>query len=165
MTASFLCLYIGVLTATTPLALSFAQDPLAPRPHLSLTSKIKPASCQFQLKRSKLCAAIEWIKKPVHVAIPTEKDQASFTLRFWDQSKGSEKGPFMEPIGEPKVSLWMPEMDHGSEATQITRDGQVPGVFHVERVLFSMSGDWEIKISLYKSGQLLDQAKIAYRFE
>ncbi len=50
-----------------------------------------------------------------------------------------------------KVVPWMPEMGHGVfETPLITEKGG--GLYNVENVIFSMSGHWELKISINKDG-------------
>lgn len=125
----------------------------------------KTPACQFYFKKEKLCAGMTWVKKPVVVELPTEKDQAEFTLNFWNPKSGSEKGPFVDAPGQVKVSLWMPDMDHGSEPTVVHHDEKQAGVYHVSHVLFSMGGNWEIRVSLLRGDKILDRAQAKYRLE
>jgi hypothetical protein len=64
-----------------------------------------------------------------------------------------------EPPGRLRVTLWMPEHNHGSAPTQIQRvlgdSGQpLVGVYLVSNVFFTMGGVWEVRVSLkYSDGK------------
>ncbi len=59
----------------------------------------------------------------------------------------------VEPGGKFKVVLFMPDMGHGSAPTRLQRvlDGagkQIPGVFDVTNMHFTMRGLWEVRVTL-----------------
>lgn len=115
--------------------------------------------CPLPLKRAKLCASISWDSAPA-----TGRANA-FTLRFWDLKTGSESGPYITPAQAPFVRLWMPSMGHGSRPVVISsaREGgaELPGVFRVEQVFFSMPGDWDVQVQLRSGSQVADQAVLS----
>jgi len=102
--------------------------------------------------------------------MPTANDQSEFALQFWkhkngpaDNSKDS-KVP-TDPPGKVVVSLWMPAMGHGSLPPEISHDPTSRGTYHVQNVLFSMGGDWEIWVTLLADNQLIEKSKLVYRLE
>lgn len=125
-----------------------------------------PANCDLQFKKEKLCATLTWTKKPVVVQAPTAKDAAAFDLRLWDM-KGTSSGPFKD-LGKDQtllVSLYMPEMGHGSEPVTLKKDEKEPGLYHVTQVLFSMEGAWEIRGRILKNGKDVDKAAFPFNFK
>jgi hypothetical protein len=118
------------------------------------------AGCDLSFKKKKLCASLTWTKKPVLVEAPTEKDQAEFELKFWDPAKGSAAGPYVSPGADVSVSVSMPDMDHGSEPTDV-KSGAA-GVYDVSKVFLTMGGDWEIRVALKQNGKTSDVAQLKY---
>lgn len=70
---------------------------------------------------------------------------------------GADHSP-TEPPGAFAVSLWMPDMGHGSAPTQIQRvldaQGQpLTGVYQISNIYFVMGGDWDVNVTLnYQDG-------------
>ena len=123
-----------------------------------------PEGCDFNFKKENLCATLTWVKNPVKSEMPTEKDAAAFDLQFWKTLK-NQKQNFPLPEGENfALSLFMPGMGHGSEGVQISKDSATPGLYHVTHVLFSMSGDWEIRMKLKRDKKEIDAATLPYKF-
>lgn len=69
-----------------------------------------------------------------------------------------------EPPGRFRVSLWMPDMGHGSAPTQVQRvldsRGQpLVGVYQVSNVYFTMGGRWDVRLAMkYTDGKEETQA-------
>jgi hypothetical protein len=106
------------------------------------------ADCPLELKKSELCARIEWDH------VPTTEDDSPFTLYFWDPKSGNSlTGPFQEPELAVTAKLWMPSMGHGAGAVKVAgkkkEDGsREPGQYRVTRVNFSMTGKWQVYVQL-----------------
>jgi|GEM_PF-2196910 len=122
--------------------------------------KSRAATCPLPLNRAGLCASITWD------AAPSASRTNSFTLRFWDPVAGSEAGPYAAPAQEPFVRLWMTSMGHGSRPVVMSRardaSGAIlPGVYRVEKVVFTMRGDWDVQVQLRNGAQVVDQAVLS----
>ncbi len=129
-----------------------------------ITSLLSPeahaASCPLALSRSGLCASVTWD------AQPSASRTNAFTLRFWNSATGSESGPYFTPAQEPFVRLWMTSMGHGSRPVVMSqaRDASgalIPGVYRVEKVVFTMRGDWDVQIQLRSGASVVDQAVLS----
>jgi len=125
-----------------------------------VSTKAQAAPCALPLPAAQLCASIQWD------SAPSASRPNAFTLRFWNLESGSEAGPYVSPLQEPFVKLWMPSMGHGSRPVSFSpaRDaaGQIiPGVYRVEKVIFTMRGDWDIQIQLREQGQVREQVALS----
>ncbi|HEX7675900.1 MAG TPA: FixH family protein [Bdellovibrio sp.] len=129
--------------------------------------KTKAPGCDFFFAKESLCATLTWTKKPVVVAAPTAKDAAAFDLKFWNAKTSSAKGPFTDVPKDKTlfVSLYMPEMGHGSEPVILKKDEKEAGVYHITQVLFSMEGTWEIRARLNKGAKISDSANYPFNFK
>ena len=126
-----------------------------------------PAGCDFYFSKQNVCATLTWTKKPIVVAAPTAKDAAAFDLRLWNSKTGSEKGPYLDLSKEQVlfVSLYMPEMGHGSEPVVLKKDEKEAGLYHATQVLFSMEGAWEIRARINKDTKIVDSANYPFNFK
>lgn len=102
-----------------------------------------PGMSHLVFARGALHAHAKWIVGP-------QVSQVSLLRIEW--MNGKTHTP-TEPPGPFTVSLWMPDMDHGSAPTQLRRvlnpQGQVlTGVFDVYNVYFMMGGNWQVLIKL-----------------
>lgn len=75
---------------------------------------------------------------------------AESVLRL-EWKNGADHSP-VEP-GRFRVSLWMPDMGHGSAPTQIQRvlderGEPILGSYDVRNVYFTMGGKWDVRVSL-----------------
>lgn len=61
--------------------------------------------------------------------------------------------------GELRAQLWMPGMNHGSTPTEVDRLG--PGLYRVREVYFIMPGAWEIRLQVWRDGELRDEGVFA----
>jgi hypothetical protein len=113
-------------------------------------------ACALYFKTQKLCASVEWLQKP------TAASQAGFLLKFWNPRTGTAQGPFTAPPGDPRVSLWMPAMGHGAEPVVLRPDERKSGIFQVSHAQFSMSGDWEIWVSLLDGDRLIEKSRTIF---
>ena len=69
----------------------------------------------------------------------------------------------VEAPGKFKVSLWMPDMGHGSSPTQIQKmfdkDGRpLLGIYRISNIYFTMGGKWEVRLTL-KNGDGSEETK------
>ena len=60
--------------------------------------------------------------------------------------------------GEILVSPWMPSMDHGVKEKPVVSE-RGGGLYAVSNVVFSMTGEWELRIKVVK-GDIVDTVKI-----
>lgn len=86
-----------------------------------------------------------WIK------FPTESGFGSFLLVATE----SKTSLLKTDLATPQVTLWMPSMGHGSSPVKISELS--PGVFLIEKVFFSMHGEWEIRFLIPANNQEPDQ--------
>lgn len=142
------------------------QNPPEPAPESTPTPTPAPTpapvtppkiDCALRLPNHKLCASITWVKKP-----KDDEEVGEFTLRFWDEAKGTEHGPYVSPEATVLAVLWMPDHGHGSTPTKVAAaqdpsGAQIPGVYQVTNVHFVMTGAWQILIQLRKNGQVIEQ--------
>jgi hypothetical protein len=117
-------------------------------------------NCPLPLNRAELCASITWD------AAPSASRTNAFTLRFWARATGTEAGPYIPPAQEPFVRLWMTSMGHGSRPVVMSqaRDASgavLPGVYRVEKVVFTMRGDWDVQVQLRNGASVVDQAVLS----
>lgn len=122
--------------------------------------------CPLFFKKSKLCGKLNWTVPPKNVELPTEKDTAEFTFELF-QKTPSVKLSKVQSKYEIQVQPFMPSMGHGSIPTRVIRDTKSPVEtermrFTVKNVLFSMPGDWEIRIHLKDGDRKIDQVVVPY---
>jgi hypothetical protein len=146
MKNSILCpLLIAILSISIPLSSAQAAE----------------SKCPLLFKKEKLCAELHWVKEPKAVEMPTEKDKAEFTLTFKSTTGKKEN---TDPKQRVSVGIFMPSMDHGSMPVTLTKTET--GVYQVQNVYFTMSGEWEIHVKLVatesKTEKIVDQAKVPY---
>ncbi len=84
--------------------------------------------------------------------VPIEMEESLIRLVFKDSTSQLP----VEISDRVKVSLWMPEMNHGSAPTQIERildeSGNIlPGHFLVRGAYFTMGGKWQVWFDLKDS--------------
>ena len=116
--------------------------------------------CPLSFPKAGLCATIQWDSQP------TASRPNAFTLKFWDAQNSSEAGPYRAPSSEPFVKLWMPSMGHGSRPVTFlpakdAAGNPIAGVYRVEKVVFTMRGDWDIQVQLRSNNQVLEQAVLS----
>lgn len=90
-----------------------------------------------------ICAEINWTQGP---QTPAESE---FILKFWNAQTAKSTGPYMDPVQNLSVVLWMPSMGHGSSPVKIEKIEN--GIYRVRRVYFIMPGDWEVRMFLKDS--------------
>jgi len=112
---------------------------------LAQESKPGTAQCPLYFKTEDLCANYDWVSKP------TEDATGSFTLKFWKATDSSAADPSLAL----KVVIWMPDMGHGSSPVTITK--QAVGQYLVDRVFFSMRGDWQIRFQLLNAKAVVEE--------
>ncbi len=93
---------------------------------------------------------------------PTDNEFGSFFLKTGRENKGDQSPVPQDIEGELTIELWMPSMGHGSSPVIVTKVDV--GTYRVDRVFFSMSGDWEIRIQRVVNGAMVDKAVFALRF-
>lgn len=101
------------------------------------------AECPWLFKHSDVCMNLHWN------TTPTSTDYSDFTITFINST---------EPFDEIQVLLWMPSMGHGSSPVKVT--AITAQQFHISEVFFIMPGDWEIRFTLKKSGDTVDQLNL-----
>lgn len=107
-------------------------------------------NCALAFSQNQLCAHFNW------ETYPTETETGSFILRFWGASDQDANPVLKSPSKTLAVILWMSSMGHGSAPVAIQNLG--PGVYRVNRVFFTMRGDWEIRFQLKEGNQVVEQA-------
>jgi hypothetical protein len=115
---------------------------------LQKDAKPGSATCPLYFTTEDLCANYDWIAKP------TEDETGSFLLKFWSRADGRPADPQLTL----KVVIWMPDMGHGSSPVTIAK--KAVGEYLVDRVFFSMRGDWQIRFQL-KNAQAVTEEQIA----
>jgi hypothetical protein len=58
------------------------------------------------------------------------------------------QGEAVDPGGDFRVVLFMPDMGHGSSPTKIAKLPDTPGLFRVTKMYFTMPGVWEVRVTL-----------------
>lgn len=126
-----------------------------------------PEGCDMYFAKEKICGVVTWTKKPVVVAAPTAKDAAEFDLKLWDLNQGRQlnKAAVLKADQQLAVSLYMPDMGHGSEPVILRKDDKTPGLYHVTQVLFSMEGAWEIRGRIQQGAKTIDSAAMPFLFK
>lgn len=80
------------------------------------------------------------------------------------EAKNPDTHENVEIVETVDVSLWMPDMGHGSSPTTVEKaldeKGEtIPGVYIVREVYFTMGGQWEVNVTLTNAeGQTETQA-------
>lgn len=100
------------------------------------------SALEIAFEKSSVLAQMSWEKGPI------VGKESILNLYFTDSEKKS-----IELLIPPKVSLWMPDMGHGSGPTSIQRvldeNGNIlTGVYRVRSMYFVMPGFWDVKISI-----------------
>ncbi len=107
-------------------------------------SKPGTAACPLFFTTENLCATYSGVTQP------TEDTTGSFTLKF-----AMPSGQPADPKMNLKVIIWMPDMGHGSSPVTITK--QAVGHYLVDRVFFSMHGQWQIRIQLKNAAAVAEE--------
>jgi hypothetical protein len=97
---------------------------------------------ELKFEKSGVHAQVRWLKGP----IVSEESKLLVEWKTISAQKATNPGSF-------KVSISMPEMDHGSAPTQIEQavDKQgkaILGLYKVNEIYFTMGGHWEVKIAI-----------------
>lgn len=102
----------------------------------------KPGSttCPYQFPATQICGTWNWESAASSTAYSSAKLILDGNLAAYD---------------EVAVVLWMPSMGHGSAPVQIQKEAD--GIYHITNIYFVMPGEWEIRVTLKKSGQTADQ--------
>ena len=132
--------------------------------HSGTSSETPKFSCDFEFSSEKLCAQLNWIKKP------SSEEPGEFKLSFWKKDQNPNASVIFQNPEAPQVfvKLWMPDMGHGSSPVTVTQasDGHgapVDGVFSAKGVFFIMTGKWEIQVQLRSSeGVARETSKMIY---
>lgn len=77
---------------------------------------------------------------------PTPREPGNFYVRFYRLNNIDQSPVPLATANTPRVLLWMPSMDHGSIPVVVSEEDI--GTFKVDRVWFSMPGDWEIRFEI-----------------
>lgn len=98
------------------------------------------SSCTGEFKTLAVCARLQWTKTP------NSTEAQEFLLELQGDTS---------LFDDLAIILWMPSMGHGSAPVKIEKLSATQ--YHITNVYFIMPGDWEVRMSLKKSGQTLDQ--------
>nr|WP_295906238.1 FixH family protein [uncultured Bdellovibrio sp.] len=97
-------------------------------------------SCAGEFKTAHLCAILTWTKTP------NSTEVQEFVLELQGDVTVAD---------DLAIILWMPSMGHGSAPVKVEKISATQ--YRVTNVYFIMPGDWEVRLTLKKSGQVLDQ--------
>ena len=100
-------------------------------------------SCTLTFPQTQLCVKAEWLTGP-------NSSEANVLVITLDGDSSV--------YDDMSALLWMPSMGHGSAPVQITRLSATQ--FKISNVYFIMPGDWEVRLTLKRSGQTVDQAAL-----
>ncbi len=81
------------------------------------------AVCPLEFPEAGLCAKVKW------TGFLLEETKSEFTVVFWEQGKGSETGPFVDPVILPTTVFEM-KCCHTPTAFALVRQAQ--GVYRAE---------------------------------
>ncbi len=123
--------------------------------------KSERPECGLYFAKENLCATLFWVRRPSAQELEGKARYSEFQLTFW-RADAKGRAQAVSPPGQVLVSLWMPGMGHGSEETLVTRVASSEGQFRVEKVWFSMPGQWEIWVSLMSEGRFVEKAKLDF---
>ncbi|MGE3261930.1 MAG: hypothetical protein AB7K68_09140 [Bacteriovoracia bacterium] len=110
---------------------------------LSAPAFAHPGHGNLAFAEGKLHAHLSWLVEP------NTKGEAKMKLEWRDGSTHE----IIEPALPVSVSLWMPDMGHGSAPTQIQRmlddrGSVIVGTYEVRNMYFMMPGNWEIRVKV-----------------
>lgn len=128
---------------TKPSMLEVTQQP-TPQANPGTNPNLSRVNCPLFFTTENLCATYAWVKQP------TEDATGSFTLKF-----ASPDGQPADPKMNLKVIIWMPDMGHGSSPVTFTK--QAIGDYLVDRVFFSMHGQWQIRIQMKNAAAVAEE--------
>lgn len=94
----------------------------------------------------------------------------------WTEGPHSNQtqGPFEEPprresrldlqidpplAGEMRASLWMPSMSHGGHGTPTVLP-MSDGRFRLRNLVFTMAGDWQVRLEWWREGRVVGRTEI-----
>jgi hypothetical protein len=156
-----ICLTTAALFACAPTVKN--PEPVAPKSASAVANPATPATpcapiaakeCPIHFDKVGFCAKLIAVDSP----IPTRKS-TSFKLRIWDVTHGTSDGPFANPGLIPYVSLYMHMAagGHGSLEVTTAASSEV-GIYDVTGAVFTMLGEWEIRLQLKKNdGTVVDE--------
>lgn len=118
-----------------------------------------PYRVSFQ--KSGIEALLTFEKYPTKIRV-----NAPFELKFWDPKSGAtENGPYIDPgfvLNEETVHPEMVEHGHGTSPVDVKKIIRNEGTanesisFRVDKVFFTMKGEWEIQIDVKENGKTLE---------
>ncbi|WP_374073462.1 serine protease spb1 [Bdellovibrio bacteriovorus] len=97
-------------------------------------------TCTGEFKALGICARLQWTKTP------NSTEAQEFLLELQGDTS---------LFDDISIILWMPSMGHGSAPVKIEKLSATQ--YRITNVYFIMPGDWDVRMSLKKSGQTLDQ--------
>ena len=110
--------------------------------------EIEAKECEIFFEKLGVCSKIVWVNAPA------KKQDSKFQLVL----TGVSDEESIEKLAQANldVELWMPSMGHGSSPTTVQKINAV--TYDVSNVHFIMGGDWEIRFTLKKGSEILDEA-------
>lgn len=131
------------------LLLSCGNSPLfnhrKEEPEIQIPTVQETQPCMLLFSEKNLCASWKWEEGP---------KQGENRLRlFFSNHENHQPADILRNVN---IELWMPGMGHGSLPTSVTAVST--GEFLVENIVFTMPGEWEIRIQiLTEDGTIAEQ--------
>jgi len=122
----------------------------------SQTNGSEIADCSIRFIHSQNCVSWRWEK------LPTESAPGALSFKIYRINAFDQSAVEVDPLSPPFVTLWMPDMGHGSSPTHVSR--MDIGTYLAENVFFVMPGQWEIRFQLKDQGVVNDEAIVAITF-
>lgn len=123
----------------------------AQKPQQESNSEGSPQSpsvdCSLHLKKQDLCVAYQWTQTPVN------RKTTSFYIQFYKIQ--NDTAVFTDPDDSFYSYIFMTSMNHGSNRRSEVVKLET-GKYEVKNIFFTMPGDWDIIIKIWKGNEVVD---------
>jgi hypothetical protein len=120
-----------------------------------MTEKQNSLSCDVRFQND-VCGHLQWVTEP------TTDDFGSFLLQVFNGNPTDGSDVLTDLKGELSVILWMPSMGHGSSPVTVSKVDV--GTYKINKVFFSMKGEWEIRFILKLNNEINEQFIYNFNF-
>jgi hypothetical protein len=130
-------------------------EPKYAQPKPAMTEKQNSLSCDVRFQND-VCGHLQWVTEP------TTDDFGSFLLQVFNGNPTDGSDVLTDLKGELSVILWMPSMGHGSSPVTVSKVDV--GTYKINKVFFSMKGEWEIRFILKLNNEINEQFIYNFNF-
>lgn len=139
------------------LILSSCAKPKSPSGNLVAStpnSKPQESTCPYRLQPQDLCLNYSWLQ------FPKKNLKGQLLVKLFRPHKIDGSPVWTDVPWSLTATLWMPSMGHGSVPTLVQK--VEVGSYLVDRVYFTMPGDWVIYLRFFDGNSLIDEVTLEF---